>query len=103
MIDDDEENEEDADEAPPLDEALLQADLREQVAAALDRLPAHHRQVIVLHELEGFTFRDVAKKLGIPVGTAKSRLFHGLRKLREILRPYVCPTEEPATEQVMAP
>lgn len=92
---------EESDRAASPDEALLQTDLKDHVSAALDRLPVHARQVVVLHELEGMTFREVAKALGIPVGTAKSRLFHALRKLRELLEPYVT-ADDSGQSQVMA-
>ncbi|GAA0264132.1 RNA polymerase sigma factor [Cryptosporangium japonicum] len=46
------------------------------VAAAIDRLPGHHRDVIALVFVAGLPLADVAEVLGIPVGTVKSRLFH---------------------------
>ncbi|MFG1920394.1 RNA polymerase sigma factor [Cryptosporangium sp. NPDC048952] len=46
------------------------------VAAAVDRLPAHHRDVIALVFVAGLPLADVAEVLAIPVGTVKSRLFH---------------------------
>ncbi|EXG79189.1 RNA polymerase sigma factor [Cryptosporangium arvum] len=46
------------------------------VAAAIDRLPGHHRDVIALVFVAGLPLADVADVLGIPVGTVKSRLFH---------------------------
>ncbi|SHN75633.1 RNA polymerase sigma factor [Cryptosporangium aurantiacum] len=46
------------------------------VAAAIDRLPAHHRDVIALVFVAGLPLADVADVLAIPVGTVKSRLYH---------------------------
>ncbi|WP_432976905.1 RNA polymerase sigma factor [Dactylosporangium sp. CA-233914] len=46
------------------------------VAAAIDRLPEHHRDVIALVFVAGLPLADVAEVLGIPVGTVKSRLYH---------------------------
>lgn len=46
------------------------------VAAAIDRLPAHHRDVIALVFVAGLPLADVAEVLAIPVGTVKSRLHH---------------------------
>ena len=46
------------------------------VAAAIDRLPDHHRDVIGLVFVAGLTLADAAEVLAIPVGTVKSRLFH---------------------------
>ncbi|BCJ55420.1 DNA-directed RNA polymerase sigma-70 factor [Actinoplanes sp. NBRC 14428] len=46
------------------------------VAAAIDRLPEHHREVIALVFVAGLPLADVAEVLAVPVGTVKSRLFH---------------------------
>lgn len=53
------------------------------VLAALKRLPAGERSVVVLSVLEGYPDRDVAETLGIPVGTVKSRLFRAKARLRD--------------------
>ncbi|GIE28614.1 DNA-directed RNA polymerase sigma-70 factor [Actinoplanes italicus] len=46
------------------------------VAAAIDRLPEHHRDVIALVFVAGLPLAEVAEVLGVPVGTVKSRLHH---------------------------
>jgi RNA polymerase sigma factor (sigma-70 family) len=46
------------------------------VAAAIDRLPEHHRDVIALVFVAGLPLAEVAEVLAIPVGTVKSRLYH---------------------------
>jgi RNA polymerase sigma-70 factor (ECF subfamily) len=51
----------------------------------VDRLPDAYRAVILLHNLEGFTLREVAEILEVPVGTAKSRLATGFATLRRLL------------------
>jgi RNA polymerase sigma-70 factor (ECF subfamily) len=60
--------------------------LSEEEAAALERrlseLPGGPRTVVVLHYLEGLTLREVADVLDVPLGTVKSRLAYGLRRLR---------------------
>ena len=55
------------------------------LADALDQLPADQQEVVVLHAVEGLTFRDIAEILGIPPDTAASRYRYGLEKLRERL------------------
>lgn len=55
------------------------------VQEALGRLPDHHGRVIVEAYYEGRTTREIAERLGIPPGTVKSRLHHGLRALRGLL------------------
>lgn len=55
-------------------ELLEQKHLLELLYSALDRLSEEQRAVFVLHELEGFTVPEIAEMLGVPVGTAASRL-----------------------------
>jgi RNA polymerase sigma-70 factor (ECF subfamily) len=55
------------------------------VADALNRLDEKHRSVVILHELHGLTYKEIAEALKTPVGTIKSRLFNALKRLREIL------------------
>ncbi len=52
---------------------------------ALNQLPAEQRQVVVLKEINGLTFREIAEILQIPENTAKTRMYTSLKKLREIL------------------
>ncbi len=80
----------------PFDEALHSVNVIEQPAyetlrsagsahlqAALDALPESMREVIVLHELEGLAYRDVAEVAGIPLGTVMSRLARARQRLQE--------------------
>lgn len=60
-------------------------ELSERVEEALSRLSPAHRDVIVLHELQGLTYQEVAAALDVPVGTVKSRLSNAFRKLRDLL------------------
>lgn len=55
---------------------------RDVLDAAFDSLTAEQRAVIALHYITDLSIRDVAATLGIPTGTAKSRLNAGLRTLR---------------------
>jgi RNA polymerase sigma factor (sigma-70 family) len=59
----------------------------EQVRAAVERLPADFREVIVLRELEGLSYAEIAAVVGIPPGTVMSRLSRGRRRLLALLRP----------------
>ncbi len=54
------------------------------VEKALDYLPSQQKEVILLKEIEGFSIKEIARMLSIPEGTVKSRLFYGLKSLREI-------------------
>jgi RNA polymerase sigma-70 factor (ECF subfamily) len=73
----------DSADEPPV--ALDRRELRRCVRAAVERLPETHRAVILLHGLEGFTLREVAEVLGVPIGTAKSRLGAAFEVLRRSL------------------
>lgn len=53
------------------------------VAAALDRINPEHRVVLVLRDVQGLEYEQVAEVLGVPMGTIKSRLFRARAALRE--------------------
>lgn len=58
------------------------------VQEALMDLPVTLRAPLVLHELEGMEYREVARMLHLPVGTVKSRIFRGRLKLADLLEPH---------------
>src|SRR5690606_20226111 len=60
----------------------------ESIFAAIDELPQEFRDVVVLSDLEGLAYAEIAEVLDIPVGTVKSRLFRGRRQLQEKLYAY---------------
>jgi RNA polymerase sigma factor (sigma-70 family) len=64
---------------------LMQAETAENVAKALAQLPEHQREVVVLFYYEEMAQKDIATVLDIPVGTVKSRLSLGLKRLRSTL------------------
>jgi RNA polymerase sigma-70 factor (ECF subfamily) len=70
-------------------------ELSEKVEAALNCLSPLHRDVIVLHELQGMTYQEVAATLDVPVGTVKSRLSNAFRRLRDLLGGYVREETQP--------
>lgn len=60
-------------------------ELRARLQAALLTLPEQQREVVLLHDLEGWKHREIAERLELPAGTVRSHLHHARRKLREIL------------------
>ncbi len=60
----------------------------EEVQAALDDLPDAFRLVVMLSDIEQFAYKEIAEMLKIPIGTVRSRLFRGRRRLRSALREY---------------
>ena len=59
--------------------------VRDEVRSALAKLPAEQRQSIELAYFGGLTYPEIAEKLGLPLGTVKSRLRLGLQKLQGLL------------------
>jgi RNA polymerase sigma-70 factor (ECF subfamily) len=70
-------------------QAADRQELSEKVEAAINSLSQVHRDVIVLHELQGMTYQEVAATLDVPVGTVKSRLSNAFRRLRDLLGGYL--------------
>lgn len=69
--------------APPSpDEGVL---TRRALDRALDRLPDGYRQVLVLHDVEGWTHREIAEELRVTEGTSKSQLHKARARMRDLL------------------
>lgn len=60
--------------------------LRDEVGEAILKLPLPYREALVLAHVGGFSYREMARILGIPMGTVMSRLFRARRMLRALLR-----------------
>jgi len=67
---------------------LLRRELAGRMQAALDELPEIHRTILVLREVEGLSYEDLAERLGIQKGTVMSRLFHARKKMQAALADY---------------
>jgi RNA polymerase sigma-70 factor, ECF subfamily len=64
---------------------LERRELRIAIEAALAKLTEAHRTVLVLHEFEGMEYKEIAKVVGISVGTVMSRLFYARRRMAGLL------------------
>jgi RNA polymerase sigma-70 factor (ECF subfamily) len=71
------------------DDRALASELGEQIQAAIDALPEYHKTVFVLYEIEGLSYKEIAKVVGCSIGTVMSRIHYARRKLRVMLAPYV--------------
>lgn len=65
---------------------LEQREFSEPVQRALDALPEEYRTVIILCDVEGFTYEEISELLHCPLGTVRSRLHRGRQLLREHLK-----------------
>jgi RNA polymerase sigma-70 factor (ECF subfamily) len=71
--------------APGPDEVHRQGLVRERIEGALGVLSPEHREIILLHDVEGYTLVELTTVIGVPVGTLKSRLHRARDHLRRVL------------------
>jgi RNA polymerase sigma-70 factor, ECF subfamily len=74
-----------ADNALDPEERLLQQHTVALVRGALEQLPVDFREVIVLREIEGLSYKEIAAVAGVPIGTVMSRLARARERLQTIL------------------
>jgi RNA polymerase sigma-70 factor, ECF subfamily len=72
-------------DAEPADAAALRTSARESLEAALRRLPEEFREVIVLRELQGLSYKEISEVAGVPIGTVMSRLSRARERLQHAL------------------
>jgi RNA polymerase sigma-70 factor (ECF subfamily) len=66
-------------------DVVRRGEIGARLQAALDDLPSYHRAVIVLREVEGLSYEEMARAIGVSKGTIMSRLFHARQKLQRAL------------------
>jgi RNA polymerase sigma-70 factor (ECF subfamily) len=71
------------------DRILLDKELEGRVKSAMRKLPMDQRTAIVLREVEGLTYEEMAETMGCSIGTIMSRLHYGRKKIRELLKDYL--------------
>lgn len=72
--------------APAPAATLSDHEIRERIDAAVERLSPEHRTVILLREMEGLEYQEIAEAVGCSLGTVMSRLFYARRKLQGLLK-----------------
>jgi RNA polymerase sigma factor (sigma-70 family) len=60
----------------------------DRIIEAIEALPEEYRTAVVLSDIEGLPYAEIADLMEVPVGTVKSRLFRGRRRLQEVLYDY---------------
>ena len=78
----------DQDRTDELDDAIVDAELSDEVSAALGKLGADYRDVVERADLRGERYKDIAAALDVPIGTVMSRLFRARRQLETQLEEY---------------
>lgn len=66
---------------------LLDRSNREELQSAIDELPVHFREILLLCEVEEMSYQEISETLSVPIGTVMSRLSRARRTLRDRLRP----------------
>jgi RNA polymerase sigma-70 factor, ECF subfamily len=77
-----------SDGSPPEQESPFAELLDDEITGAIASLPVEFRTAVILSDIEGLTYEDVAELMQSPVGTIRSRLHRGRRILREALNGY---------------
>jgi RNA polymerase sigma-70 factor (ECF subfamily) len=67
----------------------LRRELGEKLEEALAQLPEKHRAILILREVEGLSYEQIAEALEVPPGTVMSRLFHARAKMQKLLSDYM--------------
>lgn len=65
--------------------------LRVDIAVALGQLPDEYRDAVVMHDLGGIPYEEIARSLDVRIGTVKSRISRGRRRLAQLLEPGITP------------
>jgi RNA polymerase sigma-70 factor (ECF subfamily) len=68
--------------------ALADKELRKQLMGGLERLSAAHRAILIMREVDGLSYQEMAEVLQISIGTVMSRLFHARKKMQAYLLEY---------------
>lgn len=68
------------------DDTMVQSELRMKIEAALGKLSADHREVVVLKDVQGLSYKEIAEAMSCTLGTVMSRLYYARQKLQALLK-----------------
>ena len=71
-----------------VEEEVLASYAAKDIRAAIDKLPDHHRAVVVLRYLQDFSYNEIADSMNLPLNTVKSYLFRARQQLQSLLQDY---------------
>ncbi|MEK3723783.1 MULTISPECIES: RNA polymerase sigma factor [Paenibacillus] len=75
-------------ETKTVEQEVMSAYIAEDIKEAIDKLPEHHRSVVVLRYLQDFSYNEIAESLDLPINTVKSYLFRARQQLQTLLQDY---------------
>jgi len=88
--------------APNPEEVVLQNDSAALLRMALEKLPPNFREVLILRELEGMSYREIADITGMPAGTVMSSLSRARGRLRQVLTTLMNRDPMPSSRRIAA-
>lgn len=68
------------------DQALSNSELRQKISGALEKLSPEHREVVILKDVQGLSYKEIADVMECTLGTVMSRLFYARQKLQTLLK-----------------
>jgi RNA polymerase sigma-70 factor (ECF subfamily) len=68
------------------DQTMVQGELRMKIQAALNKLSPEHREVVILKDVQGLSYKEIAEVMASSLGTVMSRLFYARQKLQALLK-----------------
>jgi RNA polymerase sigma-70 factor (ECF subfamily) len=68
------------------DDALSNSELRIKISAALEKISPEHREVVILKDVQGLSYKEIAEVMECTLGTVMSRLFYARQKLQTLLK-----------------
>jgi RNA polymerase sigma-70 factor (ECF subfamily) len=77
----------------PADQYSADRELERKVKSAMDSLPEKHRITLLLREVEGLSYEEIAQATEVNIGTVMSRLHYARKRMQELLKPYLEDTQ----------